>query len=264
MRSARTFLDCGYTMCLGAASAKQRLDVAIRDSIRNGDIPGPRFLANGREMAPADGALIAGITRFAESADDIRQAIKEMDEEIGVDTVSYARPRFRPLVLTPRPQIKLSMSGEEITETLRAEDTTFPDDVVAAAVDEAHNRNIRVCSHARSDEAIVQCLQYGVDVIYHASFCSQETMKALEYQKDRVYVIPAINWLVGTLNDAAAFGYPVSKAESVGYARELEIATVGLKEMHKRGIKILPGGDYGFACTPRGLVKRTVLHQIAY
>lgn len=40
---------------------------------------------------------------------------------------------------------------------------------------------------------------------------------------------------------------PTSKAESVGYARELEVACAGLKEMHKRGIKILPGGDYGYA-----------------
>lgn len=60
------------------------------------------------------------------------------------------------------------MSGEEITETLRAEDKTIPDDIVAAAVDEAHINGLRVCSHARSDESIVQCLQYGVDIIYHA------------------------------------------------------------------------------------------------
>jgi hypothetical protein len=38
---------------------------------------------------------------------------------------------------------------------------------------------------------------------------------------------------------------PTTKAESVGYARELQIACAGLKEMHKRGIKVLPGGDYG-------------------
>lgn len=144
------------------------------------------------------------------------------------------------------------MSGEEITETLRAEDTTFPDALVAAGVEAAHARNMRVCSHARSDESIVQCLQYGVDIIYHASFASDTTMAALEVQKDRVFVAPAINWLYGTLYDAAAFGYPVSKAESVGYARELEVAIAGLKEMYRRGIKIIPGGDYGFAWTPHG------------
>jgi hypothetical protein len=31
---------------------------------------------------------------------------------------------------------------------------------------------------------------------------------------------------------------PIAKAESVGYGRELEVAVAGLKEMHKRGIKV--------------------------
>ncbi|KAJ6564438.1 hypothetical protein B0H19DRAFT_1141074 [Mycena capillaripes] len=233
LKSARTFLDCGYTMCVGAASAKERLDLVIKNAIQSGDIVGPRFLANGREMAPAAGALIPAITRLVENKDDIEKAVNEL-ADMGID------------------QCKFSMSGEEITEHLRAEDTTFPDELVAAGVEAAHSRGMRVCSHARSDEAIMQCLQYGVDIIYHASFISDATMDALEVQKDRVFVAPAINWLIATLEDADAFGYPPAKAEAVGYARELEVAIAGLKEMHRRGIKILPGGDYGFAWTPHG------------
>jgi len=37
------------------------------------------------------------------------------------------------------------------------------------------------------------------------------------------------------------------KAEQVGYKKELDQAIKGLKEMHRRGITVLPGGDYGFA-----------------
>ncbi|KAJ7488924.1 hypothetical protein FB451DRAFT_1223293 [Mycena latifolia] len=233
LKSAQTFLDCGYTMCLGAASARERLDIVIKNAIQSGDIVGPRFLANGKEMAPEDGALIGGITRFVETKEDIEKAVNEY-ADMGID------------------QCKFSMSGDEITENLRAEDTTFPDELVAAGVEAAHAQGIRVCSHARSDEAILQCLQYGVDIIYHASFISDATMDALEAQKDRVFVAPAINFPIATLEDAAAFGYPASKAEAVGFARELEIAVAGLKEMHRRGIKILPGGDYGFAWTPHG------------
>jgi hypothetical protein len=36
--------------CYGAASAKDRLEVVIRDAINAGDIPGPRYLANGKEI----------------------------------------------------------------------------------------------------------------------------------------------------------------------------------------------------------------------
>ena len=38
-------------MCYGAAAAKERLDVVIRDAINEGTLPGPRYLANGKEMA---------------------------------------------------------------------------------------------------------------------------------------------------------------------------------------------------------------------
>ena len=51
MESARTYIESGYTMCLGAASAKDRLDVVCRDAINAGRIPGPRYLANGPEIA---------------------------------------------------------------------------------------------------------------------------------------------------------------------------------------------------------------------
>lgn len=50
-RSAKCYLDSGYTMCFGAASAKERLDCVIRDAINEGSIPGPRYLANGKEIA---------------------------------------------------------------------------------------------------------------------------------------------------------------------------------------------------------------------
>ncbi|KAJ7256114.1 hypothetical protein C8J57DRAFT_1345155 [Mycena rebaudengoi] len=204
-KSAKTFLDCGYTMCRKRSaagtslkstpddfpssqwappSARKRLDVVMKNAIQAGDIVGPRFLANGQEMAP-----------FVETKEDIEKAVEEL-AELGADQA-------------------------------------------------AHAHGIRVCSHARSDEAILQCLQYGVDIIYHGSFISDATMDALEAQKDRVFVVPAINWLVGTLQDATDFGYPVSKAEAVGYARELVIAIAGLKEMHRRGIKVItPHGTY--------------------
>ena len=36
----------------------------------------------------------------------------------------------------------------------------------------------------------------------------------------------------------------------MGYQHEWDAALESLRAMHKRGIRILPGGDYGFALTP--------------
>lgn len=69
----------------------------------------------------------------------------------------------------------------------------------------------------------------------------------LEEKKAELVVAPAINWLVATLNEADAFGYSYAQAEKAGYQRELDAAIAALREMHRRGIVVLPGGDYGFA-----------------
>lgn len=68
--------------------------------------------------------------------------------------------------------------------------------------------------------------------------------------------------LLSWSTDAAAFGYSFEKAEQVGYKKELDAAIKGLKEMHKRGITVLPGGDYGFAWTPHGTYARDLEHFV--
>jgi hypothetical protein len=67
-------------------------------------------------------------------------------------------------------------------------------------------------------------------------------MDMLEAAKTKHIVAPGLNWLIATLHDAAAFGYTHEKAEKVGYQRELDAAIIGLREMHRRGIVVLPGG----------------------
>ena len=84
----------------------------------------------------------------------------------------------------------------------------------------------------------------------------------LDKNKHKHMVAPGINWLVATLYEAEAFGFPQEAAEAVGYKKELEQATEGLREMHRRGIKLLPGGDYGFAWTPHGTYARDLEHFV--
>lgn len=243
IESAKTYLDSGYTMCVGAASAKERLDVVCRDAIATRRIPGPRYLANGPEIAVTGGALVKSITWFADGPEEMRKTVRRLID-VGVD------------------QIKLSMTGEEITGTQRAQDTYMSDAEVAAAVDEAHRRGRRVCAHARSAESVKMCVRHGVDIIYHASYTDEEGMDLLESVKDQIFVAPGINWLVATLYEAADFGYPQEAAEAAGYKQELEAATAGIIEMHKRGIRLLPGGDYGFAWTPHGTYARDLQHFV--
>jgi 2-keto-4-pentenoate hydratase/2-oxohepta-3-ene-1,7-dioic acid hydratase in catechol pathway/imidazolonepropionase-like amidohydrolase/pimeloyl-ACP methyl ester carboxylesterase len=242
-RSAQCYIDSGYTMCYGAASAKERLDIVIRDAINEGSIPGPRYLANGKEMAVPDGELVAGITAFAKGPLEMREVIRH-HIKLGVDN------------------IKLSMSGEQILETRDAQDCYYTDEETAACVDEAHRHGVRLCAHARARDSVKMCVKHGVDIIYHGSWIDEEGMDMLEKAKSKHIVAPGLNWLIATVYEASAFGYSFEKAEQVGYKKELEVAIEGLKEMKRRGITILPGGDYGFAWTPHGTYARDLEHFV--
>lgn len=106
------------------------------------------------------------------------------------------------------------------------------------------------------------CVKHGIDIIYHASWTDDEGMEMLEKNKHRHMVAPGINWLYATLYEAGAFGYSFEKAEQVGYKREFEQAKKVLSTMHKKGITVLPGGDYGFAWTPHGTYARDLEHFV--
>src|SRR3546814_16954019 len=86
----------------------------------------------------------------------------------------------------------------------------------------------------------------------------------LEAHKDKHFVAPGIGWLINTLYNASEFGITEKVATDMGYKRELEAACESLTKMHKRGIRVLPGGDYGFAWTPHGTNARDLEYLVKY
>ena len=62
----------------------------------------------------------------------------------------------------------------QITEIRDAEDCYFTREETAACVDEAHKHKKRVCSHARARDSVQQSIDFGVDVIYHASYIDEK------------------------------------------------------------------------------------------
>lgn len=243
-RFAKVFLDCGYTMCFGAASAHPRLDIAIKNTVRSGLIPGPRTLTNCQEIATTGGAIVDSISRTADGPDEIRKVVREFIA-LGVDN------------------IKLNMTGDYAHPTMGAKETYFTLSETKAAVEEAHNRGKRVCSHARSAESIAMSCLAGVDVIYHCSFADARELDMLEALKDRVFVGPAVNFLKATCDGLGApFGLTAEMAKKRGMGEELEKACATMAELRRRGVRVLPGGDYGFAWVPHGTYARDLAHFV--
>src|SRR4029450_11100496 len=92
----------------------------------------------------------------------------------------------------------------------------------------------------------------------------EEALDMLEANRDRHFVAPGIGILIAMLDHAAPWGITRQKAVEMGYEVELAAAVESLKKMHRRGIRVLPGGDYGFAFTPHGENARDLEYFVKY
>jgi imidazolonepropionase-like amidohydrolase len=252
---AKTYLDQGWTSCVGAATAKPRLDVVLRNAIDAKQIPGPRYLAASQEITVA-GSL----------GDEAPPHLPY--PELGIGNVICGPEEMRKLVRMYLKygvdQIKLNLSGDNLTPPATAKTSWMSDEEVAMAVKETKLRGKRLACHARSAESVKQAVRHGVEVIYHASYSDTESLDMLEANKEKHFVAPGLSVIIRLLFEGEAIGVSHEKAVSMGYEDELEAACNTLKEMKKRGIRVLPGGDYGFAWAPHGSNAKDLEYFVKY
>ena len=252
MHNAKQALDMGFTAAIGAASAKPRLDIVIRNEINKGKISGPRLLAGSPELTVTGGladdnqldAKHPSISIICDGPDEFRKVVRMMIRE-GVDL------------------IKFNNSGDSFCyPRMAAYDNPMTDAEVAAICDTANNIGKRLAAHAHADSSVRQCMKHGVEFIFHASFATDETIEQLERVKDKHYVSPAIAARYNTTYEAKDWGITTDVAEMIGNKRELEAGIEVMTKMHKAGIKVLPFGDYGFAWLPQGTEARDLEHFV--
>src|SRR5215475_2925095 len=68
----------------------------------------------------------------------------------------------------------------------------------------------------------------------------------------------------GSIKQAMRHGLDNAQAKRMGYERELEACVNSMKAMLKRGIRVLPGGDYGFAWAPHGENAKDLEYFVKY
>ena len=177
--------------------------------------------------------------------DEFRHVAREM-VKYGVDT------------------LKINPSGDEFVPHARAGQTVMSEDEIAAVCEVAQQRGKRVAAHARSADSVKLCVKHGVEIIYHATLCDDEALAALESARDWVFVAPTLGITHTTLYEAEAWGITTEAAANLGMKAELDRAVINMKELKTRGVRVLPGGDYGFAWNPIGTNARDIKHFVDY
>ncbi len=253
MDAARKLLGAGFTSACSAAAAKIRLDVAVRDAIERGHTDGPRLLTASPELTVTGGL-----------GDGRRLHLHQDSFGVAVDGPDEVRRMARLCLREGCDTIKLNISGDTGTESALAEATVMTDAEIAAGVEAAHTIGRRVAAHARASESVKRALRNGVDIIYHCDFADDEALDMLEAAKDRIFTGPAIGLVVNRLESLRGDN-SLQGQVALERLKPLYEATCRVHvEMRKRGIRIVVGGDYGFAATPQGTNARDLAHFVTH
>jgi imidazolonepropionase-like amidohydrolase len=116
----------------------------------------------------------------------------------------------------------------------------------------ARDAGIWLACHAQAAEAVKRAVRAGFRCIYHCTYADEEALDLLESKKDELFCAPAPGLLYARVHEAQSFGIGRAEAERMGAVSGLELMQAVYPKMKRRGIRVLPGGDYGFPYNPVG------------
>ena len=164
---AKQTLMAGFTTVrnVGAGSFG---DVALRDAINDGDIPGPRMLVSGPPI---------GITGGHCSDNNLLPPEYGISGEGVADGPWAARTAVRRNIKYGADLIKTCSTGGVLSKGTKVGTPQYTVEELTALIDEAHTRGLKVASHAHGAEGIINALIAGADTIEHASFIDDEGIR---------------------------------------------------------------------------------------
>jgi imidazolonepropionase-like amidohydrolase len=156
---AREDLDSGITTVRNLGHSGIDGDVALRDAINAGRVPGPRILASGRKFA-----------KGGDYIQNLNPALAEaiLDQEfLSVNGPDQARQAVQKNLLYAVDVIKITISANYTVAE------------IAAIVDEAHQQHIKVAAHAVGTASIQIAIDGGVDSVEHGNEITDEQLKQM-------------------------------------------------------------------------------------
>jgi len=248
---ARDTLMAGFTSVRDVGTWRAFGDVALRNAIDQGLVPGPRMSVAGAYItAPGGGGEITGIAADVVIPPEMRRGVVEE----AADTHRTARA----LLVGGADFLKLIATGAVLTVGTEPGQLELSEDEIRAAVEEAARRGTYATAHAHGAEGIKVALRAGVRSIEHGSLIDDEGI-ALMKAKGAWLVADIYN---GDFIDAygKAHGWPAEtlrkNTETTDAQRE------GFRKAVKAGVKIAYGTDAGVF--PHGWNARQLPYMVRY
>jgi imidazolonepropionase-like amidohydrolase len=251
VKNARATLRAGFTTVRDVGAYRAFTDVALRDAINSGVVPGPRmFVAGAYITVSQGGGEVTGLAPDVAVPAEMRRGVADSETEV--------RQRVRELIAGGADWIKVIATGAVLAAGTEPGASEYSEAEIHAAVDEAAQHGVFVTAHAHGAEGIERAIRAGVRSIEHASYLDAKGVALMKSHG---------TWLVADIYNGdyineigARDGWP---EEILLKNRETtETQRAGFVQAAKAGVHIAFGTDAGVY--PHGENARQFAYMVRY
>ncbi len=228
---AKHTLEAGFTTVRDVGSSEY-IDVALRDAINDGTVPGPRMLVATLAISATGGhgdlngfspyVKVEGFSGIADGVDEIRKRVRE-NVKRGADV------------------IKVLAGAGVLSEEESAGAPQYSQEELNALVAEAAMWGRKVAAHAHGTEAIKRAVKAGVASVEHGGLVDEETVHLMTAKG--TFLVPDIYTDVYILEHGAELGLPPKIIDKEKWLRGQQ--DVNWTRAFKAGVKLAFGTDAG-------------------
>jgi len=249
--NARLTLEAGFTTVRDVGTYRGLTDIALRDAINAGHVPGPRmFVAGAYITIPKGGGELNGVIPNDQLPSDMRLGVASTPEEAAAKTAF--------LIEQGADFIKTIATGAVLAIGTEPGEPEMTEDQLRAVVETARAKGVFVTAHAHGAVGIKNAIRAGVRSIEHASLIDDDALAMAKASG---------TWLVMDIYNGDYIddigtkeGWP---EEYLRKNRETtDVQRVGFMKAVKRGVKLAYGTDSGVY--PHGQNAKQFAYMVRY
>ena len=249
--NARLTLEAGFTTVRDVGTYRGLTDIALRDAINAGHVPGPRmFVAGAYITIPKGGGELNGVIPNDQLPSDMRLGVTSAPEEAAAKTAF--------LIEQGADFIKTIATGAVLAIGTEPGEPEMTEDQLRAVVETARAKGVFVTAHAHGAVGIKNAIRAGVRSIEHASLIDDDALAMAKASG---------TWLVMDIYNGDYIddigtkeGWP---EEYLRKNRETtDVQRVGFMKAVKRGVKLAYGTDSGVY--PHGQNAKQFAYMVRY
>src|SRR5687768_14382465 len=249
--NARDTVRAGFTTVRDVGVYRGFADVALRDAINAGHVPGPRmFVAGAYITVTGGGGEITGLPKGTVVPDEFRRGVADSEREV--------RQKVNALLDGGADFIKVIATGAVLTAGTEPGQSEYSEAQIRAAVEETARRGTFVAAHAHGAEGIKQAVRAGVRSIEHASYLDDEGVALMKKHG---------TWLVADIYNG---DYIDTVGREQGWSQEIlrknqettDTKREGFRKAARAGVNIGYGTDSGVY--PHGDNARQFAYMVRY